>query len=437
MKSQSPAQKFLSEKRERRRLKNIADEKRRRMELARRKGIPFYTPQTLHILQQYIPQDVVEGGNLTEIITIPKTFSIVEDTENALKIIYKLVAFSNRHPSPEEIYFDHSALTNFDLTAETILDVVALDFKRVQRQAKKEFLLRGKFPTDASANRFIRAVGIIKNLKLSRFYLPTEEEQKLKILRCTSYATLLRVSEASPSERAARKLVDYFNKCLAVSNLELTARGRHRLVLYTGEVLDNATQHSGTKDWVLAGYLDPDSPERICEISIFNFGRSYADTFLNLPRGHFMRQLVDPFVELHRKRGLFRQGWEPDNLLSVIALQEQVSAKKESYQDTRGNGTVDLIQFFQDIHSETPIKGNQTAKMVIISGRTRILFDGKHAMAPDSKGRQIIAFNSENSLEKPPDKTHVKCLNGIQFPGTIVSIRFPLPQKAIQSVVKR
>ena len=58
-------------------------------------------------------------------------------------------------------------------------------------------------------------------------------------------------------------------------------------------------------------------------------------------------------------------------------------------------------------------------------------------MASDSEDRRIIAFNSENDLAIPPDRTHVKCLKGVEFPGTIVSIRFPLPEKALQNVVKK
>ena len=396
----------------------------------------LYPPQTLHILRRHLPRDIYPGKSQEETITIPKTFSIVDDTENALRTIYQLVAFASRRRPPIEIFFDHSALTNFDLTAEEILDVVALDFKRLRRRAKKKLQLGGRFPADAHANRFIRAVGIIKNLRLTPFYLTHEEEEKLRILRFMSYKTLLRASEESPTERATRELVDYFNDCLAVSGIQLTDRGRHRLIEYAGEVLDNAIQHSETQDWVLVGYLDPSTPERVCEISIFNFGKSYAETFSSLPKEHFMRQYIDPFVELHRKRGFFQHNWEPDNLLSIIALQEHISSKNETPQDTRGGGTVDLIQFFQDVYSETPPQENQTVKMVIISGRTRILFDGQHSMVSDSEDRRIIAFNSENDLAIPPDRTHVKCLKGVEFPGTIVSIRFPLPEKALQNVVE-
>ena len=438
MKRHARAQQFLSAKREKRRLKLIAEERQQRKESYRRAAAGLlHSPATLRILQKHIPKRTYAGKDRKETIPIPRVFSIVDGTESALETIYKLVAISKRARPPREIFFDHSALVKFDLTAEAILDIVAIDFKRTRRLSKGGLRLSGMFPIDAAANRFIRAVGIIKNLELSEYYLRREEEQDLRILREMSYRALLRVSEESPSERAARRLVDYFNECLLVRDLELTQEGRHQLAIYAGEVLDNAVQHSGAEDWVLVGYLDLSTPEQVCEISIFNFGKSYADTFLELPSEHFMRQYVDPFVDLHRKKGFFGRGWEPDNLLTVVALQGQVSSKNETDQDTRGNGTIDLVNFFQGVHTGSQSKGMQNARMVIISGRTRILFDGTHKMDRDANGRAIIAFNSANNLEIPPVRTHVECLERVGFPGTIVSIRFPLLQGATRHMSEK
>ena len=438
MKNRLETQKFLSEKREKRRLKNIAVERMRRKALAKhRDGLLLYLPQTLKILQRHIPKGVHPGKEKSETIKIPSTFSIVDNTENALRTIYQLVVFSSRRRPPREIYFDHSDLVNFDLAAEEILDIVALDFQRIRRWAKGGLQLSGKFPASILANRFIRAVGIIKNLELTPFYLRHEEEKSLKILRCLSYRALLRASEVSPIERAAQRLIDYFNECLETSGRQLTEYGRQKLGEYAGEVLDNAIEHSETQDWVLAGYLDLSTPERVCEISIFNFGKSYADTFSELPEDHFTRRVVDPFIEIHQKKGFFRQGWERDNLYTVAALQECISSKNENQSDNRGSGTVDLIQFFQEVYGEKRPQDGRRAKMVIISGKTYILFDGRYEMLPDSNDRQIIAFNSENTLELPPDQTYVKCLDGVEFPGTIVSIRFPLPRGATEGVGRR
>ena len=440
MKTQSQIQQFLSDKREKRRLKILAEERSRRLYRAMRlNDRPLSLTQTLRVLQNHVPSSIriKRSRSLKRKlakITIPDTFSIVDNTEHSLNVIYQLVALSRRRPPPREIDFDHSSLTTFDLAAEVILDIVALEFRRIRQRAKGGLQFRGTLPSDSLANRFIRSMGIIRHLNQTPYFLRKEERKDLRLLRFHSYKTLLRPSEESPTERATRSLVDYFNACLLTSGVELTRHGRHRLAMYAGEVLDNAAEHGNTQDWVLVGYLDLSTPSRACEIAIVNFGKSFAETFSQLPEQHYTRQYVDPFVKLHEKRGFFRLEWAPDNLLSVVALQGQVSSKNNGPEDTRGNGTIDLIQFFQDVCSENTSDKMETAKMVIVSGRTRILFDGTHKMAKASGKSHIIAFNSKNDLNLPPDRSHVQCLNGVEFPGTVVSIKFPLPKAATRTV---
>ena len=58
MKSQSQTQKFLSEKREKRRLKKIAAARLHRIELAQRMNRLLYPPQTLNILRRHLPRNI-------------------------------------------------------------------------------------------------------------------------------------------------------------------------------------------------------------------------------------------------------------------------------------------------------------------------------------------------------------------------------------------
>jgi hypothetical protein len=64
--------------------------------------------------------------------------------------------------------------------------------------------------------------------------------------------------------------------------------------------------------------------------------------------------------------------------------------------------------------------------MAILSGKTHILFDGTYQMAPDASGRNVIAFNAQNDLSSKPDPKYVRNLGGDGFPGTVISIRFPM-----------
>jgi hypothetical protein len=64
--------------------------------------------------------------------------------------------------------------------------------------------------------------------------------------------------------------------------------------------------------------------------------------------------------------------------------------------------------------------------MAIVSGGTYILFDGTHRMRETEGKGKTIAFNKSNDLYLKPDEDYVKPLRGLHFPGTIISIRFPL-----------
>ena len=52
---------------------------------------------------------------------------------------------------------------------------------------------------------------------------------------------------------------------------------------YTGEILNNAEDHSGSDDVVITGYLDNSNSTHLCEIAIFNFGKTIAETFREMP----------------------------------------------------------------------------------------------------------------------------------------------------------
>lgn len=433
------SRRFLAEKREQRRLKRIALERKKKARHAKAPLLPRFSQEPLSILKQHLPANLRRSRRYSskETIVIPESFSMISDPESALRKIYEFVAITDRLRPPREIVFDHSRLKQFDLAAEEILDVMALGFRRAYRRRNRPIVrYKGVFPHDETARRFTKALGLVKHLELAPWMLTAEEEADLRILKFQSYKHLLRISESSPTERAAEALVNYFNSCLAESRVELTDAGRHQLALYASEVLDNAKEHSGTGDWVLVGYLDLTTPRKVCEITIFNFGLSYAETFSALDPQHFTRQFVDPFVERHEKAGYFHRSWTRDSLFTVAALQGQVSSKNNSAADTRGNGTIDLIQFFQRARAAAHYSVATNTQMAIITGSTYILFDGTHEMRPDGAGRQIIAFNATNDLEKPPDKSHVRCLDDIEFPGAIVSIRFPLPDNAIQDLDK-
>ena len=123
----------------------------------------------------------------------------------------------------------------------------------------------------------------------------------------------------------------------------------------------------------------------------------------------FAYQAVSPYVEKHRASEFFASGWDEKNLLTLVALQGDVSSKNTSEDDTRGNGTVEMIEFFDKIsHELSP--SDSSPEMAIISGSSHIRFDGTYSLGDDDSERKVIAFNQPNDLNHPPDKEYVSNL---------------------------
>lgn len=160
--------------------------------------------------------------------------------------------------------------------------------------------------------------------------------------------------------------------------------------------------------------------------------KTIADTFNSLAPDSYTSAIIEPYIKLHEHKGFFNTEWERDDLLTLISIQGNISTKNLSKDGDRGQGTVEMIDFFQQVHSECAEKCKTHAKMSILSGKTHILFDGTHLMSEDKNGRKTIAFNDENLLTEKPDRKYIKNLGEISFPGTIISIMFPLQDTQTQ-----
>lgn len=363
----------------------------------------------------------------TVTVKVPKTFSLIREPEKALQVIGELIRAAQAQ-YVTRIHIDHSHLTQFDLASEAILDLIAVDVQDRRFRTGIGVQYSGRFPSDANARRFVQAIGISKFLKISNVRLPANELQKLKLFEQGRKTPRENAEIKVTSEKAlvVQKFADHIGECMSVAGMALSLEDRQALCEYTGELIDNVEQHGRSADWYISSYLDTSILPPTCEVAIYNFGQTIAGSFLALPDGHFALKLVQPYVDMHQRRRLFSESWRPQDLLTVIALQGGISCKRASEDDTRGQGTVDLIEFFERVSDGGQPVGGVRAEMAILSGDTHIRFDGTHRMGADSTGRQIIAFNKENSLSRVPDSAYVRPLKDAYFPGTVVSIRFAL-----------
>lgn len=369
-------------------------------------------------------------------IRIPKIFSIMDAPADTLNVISKLAAAARTGKKIHKVTFDHSRMSNHDLAAETLLGLIAKEFERESLSRNRKLKISGQFPRNENLVREIRAIGLIKDLDVKHEQLHKEQEGKLQIFTMCNKNVAAKVTSgaAKYNEIAAKRFVDHVNKCLENINKELTPDAVDLLAVYAGEILANADEHGGLGNWNIRGYFDGAQDQRICEIVVFNFGKTIAETFLALAPDSYAFQAILPYIEKHMEQGFFTPNWSKESLITLAALQGDISSKNKDKNTDRGQGTVEMIEFFQKIHKECSTEGSPSAKMAILSGNTHILFDGKYAMCKAPDGRKVIAFNHENSLFSPPDSSYVRTIGPRKFPGTIISIKFSLEKTQMQDV---
>lgn len=360
-------------------------------------------------------------------IELPKSFSIIDSPEQTIAALSELSKAAHA-AHLGTVYIDFGKLDQYDLGANGLLDIIVDELSIEARRTGRSLRWRGKYPKNPAHIRFIRALGVIKRLKIVHEYPSSADAERLEIFdaRCRHYVRQLRPKQSDLKSKITAEFADHINRCLGTIGKALTPQALSNLCTYVGEIIDNAEQHSGLLDWAIQGYLDTMLPDPMCEIVIFNFGNSIAETFEALAPDSFAFKQVQKYVDLHAKGGYFKPGWRKEDLYTLIALQGHVSSKNMSETDTRGNGTVDLIELFQKVHEECAIDASAAATMVILSGSSAVLFDGIYKMKPNEDGVKIIAFNQGNDLSQRPDAKYVRTLRGVAFPGTLISLRFPL-----------
>lgn len=370
-------------------------------------------------------------------VEIPETFSVIRNPIETIRAIYSVVALT-KNERLKHFYIDHGNVRMIELAAESVLNRTLLDVTQDFSRRRVRVDGEGRLPNDPTLSRFLRSVGIVNSMNVSELMLTEEESKELRVFKKQSkHAERLKRLDVSDFKEAVLiKLDEYINQCLKEHGWELTAKARSDLAGYAGEILGNAEDHSGMDDWTVVGYLDKqkDTETHWCEIAIFNYGKTFAESFSELPHDSYPWKTIAPYIDAHMKKGLFGPSWKKEDLITVAALQGHVSSKNRSVEDTRGRGTVDLIGFFQQVCDGFLLKGEEQVEMAILSGATHIYFDGKYRISPSrTDSRPIIAFNDTNDLLEPPDATHVRNLGAFWFPGCIISIRFPIPTSHLQA----
>jgi hypothetical protein len=373
----------------------------------------------------------VEPGPGRITIKIPADFSALRAPEQVVAAVQR-VCNAVRDKSVTELFFDHSQLVSYDLPAEAVLDVITREVRNHFLRCGRKIRIGGVYPLDGVLQRFLRGIGMSRHLDDRNSALSEAEQGKLKTFQQHKRTPTPKHAPAHTDEKssAAQDFANFIDDCLGSGGRRLTPLGRKRICDYTGEIIDNIEQHADTNYWYIAGYLDTSIHPPVCEIAIFNFGRSFAGTFMELEPGAYALSQVAPYIDKHRGNSWFGDGWHEDDLYTLAALQTGISSKSTSLEQSRGQGTTDLIRFFEHLYSEGGSAG-LAPEMILWSGYTHIYFNGRYRLTREKEGRWTIAFNDENSLSRRPDPKYVRHLAMAHFPGTMIGIKFGLPSSEL------
>lgn len=203
------------------------------------------------------------------------------------------------------------------------------------------------------------------------------------------------------------------------------------------ETLDNVNAHVGSDWWVCADAQVREGAPPVVQIAVFNFGSSIYETMLRVPAASDVAHQIDWLVAEHQRRGQFGETWCRENLVTLFALQDAVTSRGEP----GGKGTRNVIAGFEYLASA--VGAMQEVQLGWTSGRTQVLLDGRYRMGPSSvdfrqrgSGLRDLALNPGNDLREAPDPTAVRNLP-VPFPGTLLSLRFPVSPEYLTYEVGR
>jgi len=357
-------------------------------------------------------------------VVLPEIFDLRNNTEATLKSIYS-ICYNQLDPRVRRLTINHHEVAQLGFSAESLLSFLVLECDDYNKRRRiRKVLLDGNYPDSHNLQRMMNSAGLPNVLNANQGENSAGGEGDINVkrfIRRSFYSAIGKNETADDTKTLACIDVNkYLNQCLDIISRELNEDAESELGEYVGEILGNAEDHSGENLWFMSGYLDSLEESKHCNILIFNFGHSISETFTNLDKNHYSWDVVKGYVKANKEYGFSR-----DELITVAALQENISSKNESDDDHRGQGTIDCLDFFQKVSEECIGQGTGEARMTLISGKVKIKFDANTKVTMVGE-RKIIPLNAENDINLPPERTYISSLSGVSFPGTLIAISFPM-----------
>lgn len=358
---------------------------------------------------------------------IPKCFSLIENYQESFDFLKKLFVLLN-NDNHAKITLDYKNCDRIDVDASICMDVMLAEFISYIQQCRslgfQQMYRRSITPINfekENVKKVLFSIGAYRNIKGFKIDFPDIIDLPVIVIDNSA------PNAYAQSEVDLTKIVEYIKSCLLRLGRELTSDAENEFYKVIGEVMSNALEHGTLKHSYSIGFFqethNEDEHFGIFNFCIFNFGDSIYQTFksencLNQTAVAQMTQLSEEYT----KKGWFRKSsFEEETLWTLYALQEGVTSKKKK----RGNGSIQYLENFFNLKGD--LNHDNISKLVIVSGNSRILFDGTYDIKlvekeGEKRKYKMITFNDSGDISLEPDKNFVTFAPHF-FPGTMISAR--------------
>lgn len=366
------------------------------------------------------------------VFKMPKTFSLIDNPEQSYGFIKNILGALVLQKFPK-IEIDYSECKRIDLGAQVVLDIILKDiiqfFSRCERFKQTRPRIKeigGINISDVNVRKLLFSVGspAIHGNKTINF--PDIIPYELCVHDREVDGDPVKIREQKDLDTT--KLVDYVLNCLKSLNRTLTDEKREDLSTVIGETLINAEEHATTKYRFSIGYFHRINQNGenfgLFRLVILNFGKTIYEKFKDpdCPNKAVVEKMKKLSESYNTKRYFFSRVFEEETLWTLYALQDGVSSVAPERYKKRGSGSITFIESFFNIKGRMK-EYDDVSKMTILSGSTKIIFDGSYNITTniiDDEPFKYMTFNSSGDIEDKPDDKYVKFVNHY-FPGTLIS----------------
>jgi hypothetical protein len=390
-------------------------------------ALPLYfkflgvTPEAFDRPNKVLPKEIR--------LHVPDCFSLIEKSAESFQFL-RLLFDAIINGQTEIITIDYEKCERIDVDASICMDLLIAEYNGYRKRCAS----RGYddvWPTvigpenykKPAIEKVLFSIGAYRNLK--GLQIKYNDVIPLPVLINSQYYP----DCWSKNELDLTKIVEYIKECLQRTGHSLTTDAETEFYKVIGEIMSNAEEHSTMPHRFAIGFFQEHHTDEhfgIFNFSIFNFGDTIYNTFKseNCKNQRVVEQM-QALSAAYTKRGLLKkQDFEEETLWTLYALQEGVTSKEKK----RGNGSIQYIENFFRLKGD--MQKDEVSKLVIMSGNTRILFDGtykifKKPSKDNKRPYRMITFNGTEDIQDKPDKKFVTFAPHY-FPGTMISARILL-----------